>query len=110
MHTALHARPFVALVLSLSTLGVLSSGVFASSTHARAPQDAPAAAASAPAGATTAEWPQTVVDAGDTITVYQPQFETLNGVQLTMTAGLSLRRKDSDGATASMDGVATMTA
>ena len=110
MHTALHARPFAALVLSLSTLGVLSSGVFASSTHARAPQDAPAAAASAPAGATTAEWPQTVVDAGDTITVYQPQFETLNGVQLTMTAGLSLRRKDSDGATASMDGVATMTA
>jgi hypothetical protein len=104
----LHARHRTGTLASTIALVAFSTGAAFAAMHRM--QDAPSAADAASNAASTAAWPQTVVDAGDTITVYQPQFETLDGVRLSMKAAVSVRRKDSDGALASLDGIAALSA
>ncbi len=56
-----------------------------------------AATAATPAAPTSA-WPQTATQGSDTITIYEPQFVSLSGVTLTMSAGVSITRNGSTAA------------
>lgn len=71
-----------------------------------APNAPAATSAPAPAG----EWPQVARDGSDTITIYQPQFETLDGALVTMSAGIVVSRASDDGGTVAVDGMAHLSA
>ena len=90
--------------LSATAIAARPSGTLVSA-QASTP---PASAAAAPAS----EWPQVTIQGGEQITVYQPQFESLDGITLQMSAAVTITRTSqgsSTGGTA-LNGIANLTA
>ena len=90
--------------LSATAIAARPSGTLVSA-QASTP---PASAAAAPAS----EWPQVTTQGGEQITVYQPQFESLDGITLQMSAAVTITRTSqgsSTGGTA-LNGIANLTA
>ena len=96
--------------LSLTLVAISATSAYGQSSPVQNSGQNPGQNSGANSGSTaaapTSAWPQTATQGADTITIYEPQFDSLSGTTLTMSAAVTITRGDSSGAP--MNGVAAV--